>query len=86
MHQLAQMVKLMRQEFDRGLQGISDEDARKRLGAMNCISWIVGHVAHQQHAFFVAWPGHEDVEEPAYLPFGYGAPPSEPPLDEAVSL
>lgn len=37
-------------EFERGLDGLSDEDARKRLtkadgSEMNAISWTVCHIA-----------------------------------------
>ena len=85
MESLVQMVKLTRQEFDRGLEGVSDEDVRRRVGSMNCISWIVGHVAHQQHAFFRAWPRLAETDS-SYRSFGYDAPPSEPPLDEVMSL
>ena len=85
MHPLVQMVKLTRQEFLRGLRGLSDEDARKRIEPMNCISWIIGHVANQQHACFVAWPRGEDVAS-RYRPFGFGSPASQPPLDEVMAL
>ena len=56
MHTLVQMQHLTRQEFERGLQGLSDEDARQRVEPMNCISWIIAHVANQQHTLFVDWP------------------------------
>ena len=85
MHNLVTIQHLARKEFLRGLQGLSDEDARKRVEPMNCISWIVGHVAHQQHAFFVSWPQGKP-SEPRYRPFGYGSPASQPPLDEVMAL
>ena len=85
MHTLVQMQHLTRKEFERGLQGLSDEDARKRIMPMNCISWIVAHVANQQHTFFVDWPqGKED--DPRYREFGYGSPASQPPLAQAMAL
>jgi len=76
---------LARREFLRGLQGLSDEDARKRIEPMNCISWIVGHVALQQHVFFVAWPDGTETE-PRYDAFHTGSPPSEPPMEEVIAL
>src|SRR4030042_5640283 len=54
MHLLVELQHLTRKEFLRGLQGVSDEDARKRVEPMNSIGWIIGHMACQEHAFFVA--------------------------------
>ncbi len=85
MHPLVEIQHLARKEFVRNLKGLSDEDARKRVEPMNRISWIVGHVASQQHAFFVAWAQGKEVE-PQYRPFGTGSPASQPPLDEVIAL
>ena len=85
MHTLVQMLYLSRKEFERNLKGLSDEDARKRIEPMNCISWIVAHVACQNRAFFVDWPADRAIDS-RYLPYGYGAPASHPPLEEAMTL
>ena len=85
MHLLVQMLYLSRKEFERNLEGLTDEDARKIIEPMNCISWIVAHVACQHQIFFVDWPQGKNID-PRYLPYNYGAPPSEPPLDEAMTL
>ncbi len=94
MHPLVEMQHLTRQEFLRGLTGgrsdgstrpLSDEDARRRIEPMNCISWIIGHMANQEHRYFVAWPRGQEAEPP-YQPFGFGSPPSQPPLEEVMAL
>lgn len=85
MHTLVQLQHLSRMEFERGLQGLSEEDARKRIEPMNCISWIVAHVANQQRTFFVDWPQGKETD-PRYQGFGYGSPASQPPLSEAMAL
>lgn len=85
MHTLVQLQQLTRQEFLRGLQGISDEDARKRVEPMNCISWIVAHMAAQERAFFVAWPQGKDVDS-QYQAYGTGSSPSQPPMEETMAL
>ena len=85
MHTLVQMYYLTRKEFERNLRGLTDEDARKRIEPMNCISWIIAHVANQQHAFFVDWPQGKE-RDPRYRPYGYGSPASQPTLEEALSL
>jgi uncharacterized damage-inducible protein DinB len=85
MHQLAQLQHLTRREFLRGLEGVSDEDAGRRIEPMNCISWIIGHMASQEHAYFVAWPKGRE-REPEYAAFGWGSPPSQPSLEEVMTL
>ena len=85
MHTLVDMLFLSRREFERNLVGLNDEDARKSIEPMNCISWIIAHVANQHHMFFVAWPHGEDTDS-RYTPYGYGQPTSQPPLEEAMAL
>ena len=38
-HLLVDQLRFARSEFARSLTGVSDEDARHRLGPMNCLSW-----------------------------------------------
>jgi hypothetical protein len=85
MHTLVEMLQLTWTEFDRNLAGLSDEDARKRIEPMNCISWIIAHVANQVYAFCAAWPYGREVA-PRYSPYGFGKPASQPPLEEALGL
>ena len=85
MHTLVQMHYLTRKEFERNLVGLTDEDARKRIEPMNCISWIIAHVACQYQIFFVDWPQGRQTDA-RYQPYGYGSPASQPPLEEALTL
>jgi len=85
MHTLVEMLYLSRKEFERNLEGLSDEDARTVIEPMNCISWIIAHVANQHHVFFVAWTQGRDIDS-RYAHYGYGQPASQPPLDEALNL
>lgn len=64
MHPLVEMQHVTRAEFLRGIEGLSDEDARRRVEPMNCISWLVGHVAWHEHVRFVAWPRITEPEPP----------------------
>ena len=50
---IVKQLRFARSEFARCLEGISDEDARKRIMPMNCISWMVGHLAAQEQEYFV---------------------------------
>jgi len=81
-HPLVTQLRFARSEFVRCLEGVSAEDAVRRIMPMNCISWIVGHLANQEQAYWVlvaqgrlVVPGLNDL-------VGYGKPASTPPLDE----
>ena len=51
-HPLVTQLRFTRSEFLRGLEGITGEEARRRFEPMNCISWIIGHLANQEHAYW----------------------------------
>ena len=81
-HRLVVQLRFARAELRRCLEGVSDEDARRRLGGMNCISWIIGHLANQEHRYWVRLAQGEDVAPGLNELVGYGKPASEPALDE----
>ncbi len=85
MHLLVEELYLSRREFERNLEGLTDDNARKRIEPMNYISWIIAHVANQHRTFFVDWPASRETN-PLYKPYGFGAPPSQPPLEKALTL
>ena len=47
-HPLVEQLRFARGEFRRGLQGVTDEEARRRFLPLNCLSWNVGHLAAQE--------------------------------------
>ncbi len=88
-HPLVLAQRYAREEFRRGLQGMTDPEAQFRPikadgSQMNCISWIVGHMANQESLFFVrgvggAWNSNLD-------PFLTGQPACEPPFSDALAM
>ena len=52
-HPLVTQLRFARSEMMRCLEGVSAEDAVRRIMPMNCISWIVGHLANQEQAYWV---------------------------------
>lgn len=81
-HPLVVQLRFARSEFVRCLEGVADDDARKRLGPMNCISWMIGHLANQEH-FYWCILGQEKFVAPGLNDLvGYGKPASTPPLEE----
>ncbi len=81
-HPLVTQMRFTRSELKRGLERIAKDDARIRPEPMNCISWIVGHLAnHENHYWVVVAQGQELHPELNEL-VGYGQPASSPPLKE----
>jgi hypothetical protein len=54
-HPLIDQLRFNRREWLRRLGGVSEEDAARHFGPMNCISWTVGHVTwHEQRDWLEA--------------------------------
>ncbi len=81
-HPLVVQLHFTRSEFVRCLEGVPAEDAVRRLEPVNCLSWIVGHMANHEHSYWVrVAQGYELVPGLNDL-VGSGRPASTPPLDE----
>jgi hypothetical protein len=82
-HPLVLQLRFARSEFRRALDGVTDEEARRRFLPMNCISWNIGHLAWQEQNYWL-WYGQggqmllPDIDNL----FAYGAPACTPALDE----
>ena len=81
-HLLVAQLRFARGEFARALEGVSEEDAVRRVMPLNCLSWMVGHLANQENRYWVNLgqgkslaPGLNDL-------VGYHKPASTPRLDE----
>ncbi len=85
-HFLVTQLRFARSEFVRGLEGISAEDAVKRLMPMNCISWMIGHLADQEQRYWVLHAQGHLVVAGLNERVGNGQPASTPPLDEMWSV
>jgi hypothetical protein len=82
MHPLVAQLHFARSEFARSLEGVSEADAVKRLLPMNCISWIVGHLANQEQSYWVLVAQGKVVVPGLNELVGYRKPASCPPLPE----
>jgi hypothetical protein len=81
-HPLVDQLRFARSEFARSLAGVSDEDARRRMGPMNSLSWMVGHLADQEQRYWLERQGRAPVAPGLNTLVGYGQPASTPPLDD----
>lgn len=85
-HPLVDQFRFTRREWLRGLDGVSENDATRHLGPMNCISWIVGHLAwHEQRYWLERTQGKILFPELNVL-YAYGAPMSTPALSEMLRI
>lgn len=81
-HLLVDQLRFARSEFVRSLDGVSEDDAVRRFGPMNSISWIIGHLSDQEQRYWI-WRRDEPlVVEGLNALVGYGKPASTPPLDD----
>jgi uncharacterized damage-inducible protein DinB len=84
-HPLVLQLRFTRSEFARGIRGVGNADAQKRIEPMNSISWNIGHLAWQEQRYFIARglgrTPFPDIEQR----FRSGGPASTPPLDEVVT-
>lgn len=80
-HPLVVQLRFTRSEFQRAMDGVSAEDAVRRLEPMNCLSWIIGHLAWQEQRY---WLTQQQGLTPApeVNACANGQPASTPPLDE----
>ena len=83
-HPLVLQLRFTRHEFIRGLEELSDEDARKRILPANCISWNVGHLAWQEQRYFLYRGLGQTLLPAVQEQFAYGTAASTPPLAEVV--
>lgn len=83
---LVSQLRFARSEFMRCIDGVSDQDAQRRLEPMNCISWIVGHLANQEQFYWVRLAQGKMVAPDLNDRVGFGKPASTPPLEEMIGL
>ena len=84
-HPLVTQLRFARASFVICLEGVSSPEARKRINDMNCLSWTIGHLANQEHGYWV-----QVAQGKTLLPHlndlvGYGKPASTPALEEMWS-
>ena len=84
-HPQVDQLRFARAEFMRLLEGLPPEDAIRRLGPMNCISWMIGHLAYQEETYWVTIPQARTIHEELAELVGHGRPASTPPLDEMLA-
>ena len=80
-HPLVTQLRFTRNEFKRCLEGISAEEAIKRFMPMNCLSWIIGHLASQEHYLWLEHAQGRSISPDLQDLVGFQRPASTPPLE-----
>ncbi len=78
-HPRVEQLRFARSEWVRGLRGLSEEDAQRRLEPMNSISWMVGHLAWHERRISME-RGQGLRVEPVLDAVASGLPASTPSL------
>lgn len=81
-HPLVLQLRFTRKEFQRALMDLSDEDARRRIMPMNCISWNIGHLAWQEQRYWLTRLQNQTPVPMLNEVAANGGPATTPPLDE----
>lgn len=85
-HPLVEQFRFTRSEWLRGLADLSEADAARHFGPMNCIAWNVGHLAwHEQRYWLELAQGQIPFPKLNEL-YAYGAPMSTPSFQEMLEL
>lgn len=84
-HPLVEQFRFTRSEWLRGLKGLTEEDAAKHFGQMNCISWIVGHLGWHEQKFWLERAQNIILFPDLSSRFGYGKPMSTPALSDVLA-
>ncbi len=81
-HPLVVQLRFTRSEFVRGLSGVNDPQAQQRFGRMNCISWIIGHLAWQEQRYWLQRAQSRILIPDLVNRLAYGKPACTPPVEE----
>jgi DinB superfamily len=81
-HPLVARLRFTRDEFVRGLTGLTDEEARRRFLPINSIGWMIGHLAWQEQRNWLTRAQGQILRADLNECVANGKPASMPPLEE----
>jgi hypothetical protein len=81
-HPLVEQLRFTRSEWRRGLADVTAEEAARIFEPVNPIAWMVGHLANQEHTYWILLAQGRNVAPGLNDLVGTGKPRSNPPLDE----
>ena len=85
-HPLVDQLRFSRREWRRGVDGVTAEEATRHFAKMNCISWIVGHLAWQEQGYWLYRAQGQVLYPSVHELYAYGAPMATPSLADSFEL
>ncbi|MFN2484803.1 MAG: DinB family protein [Candidatus Limnocylindria bacterium] len=84
-HPLVEQLRFTRGEWLRGLRGVKEEEALRRIQPMNSIGWIVGHLAWQEQRYWLTRARGEMPLPELNRTVRSGGPATTPALSEMLA-
>ena len=84
-HPLVEQLRFARSEFRRGVEGVTSDEAQRRLLPMNCISWNIGHLAWQEQRYWLTRAQEKTLIPALNEQFAFGAAACKPTLDGGLT-
>lgn len=85
-HPLVTQLRFARSEFIRCVEGVTTEEAVQRIEPMNSLSWIVGHLANQEHHLWVIRAQGKNIAPDLDNLVGFGKPASTPSWEDMWAM
>jgi hypothetical protein len=79
---IVEQLRFARSEFARSLDGVTADEGLRRFGSINCLGWIVGHLANHEQRFWLERRGESLLVPGLNELVGWGRPASTPPIEE----
>jgi hypothetical protein len=83
-HALIEQYRFARDQFRTGIEGVSAEEGLQRIGPMNSIGWVVGHLAAFDQIIWCIM-AQDLTHSEAVKACASGKPASTPPLPDMVA-
>lgn len=71
-HHLVRYVQHVRRELRRALEGMTVADLERRVGGINSVAWMVGHLAWQEQSYWLTSRGEPSPSSLDLQAFGFG--------------
>ena len=85
-HPLVTQLQFARSEFARCFEGITPDEGARRVEPMNSLAWTVGHLALQEHGFWIQLAQGRNIAPHLRQLVGTGQPASTPEWSEMWNL
>lgn len=85
-HPLVSQLHFTRSEFVRCFEGVAPDDMARRVEPLNSLSWAVGHLALQEHFYWVQLAQGKNIAPGLRERVGFRQPATTPPGDEMWTL